>query len=82
MAYRRGIVRRTLALMTTGSPPLAQLEFDCPRCRRAATELHYGPCRDCRADLRRTQVLESRQHADAEYVPKMNVTPNAVASKE
>jgi hypothetical protein len=54
----------------------------CPRCHRDADERYYGPCSTCRADLRATIVGEARQVETAEYEPKMNVTPNAVASKD
>jgi hypothetical protein len=42
----------------------------------------YGPCTSCRAELRAQYVGEGREVEVAEYVPKMNVTPNAVALKE
>ena len=65
---------------------LAQLEietFPCPRCHREVTERLYGPCSTCREDLGDTirRSGESPVIA-AEYVPKMNVTPNQVATKE
>ena len=41
----------------------------------------YGPCDDCRSALRATMFVASKE-VDATYDPKMNVTPNAVASKE
>lgn len=59
-----------------------RLDFSCPRCARDVREELYGPCTSCRAELRSTIVAEARQVAEADYVPKMNVTPNAVASKE
>lgn len=43
---------------------------------------YYGPCETCRDELRATQAGEKSDVPEAEYVPKMNVTPNAVASKE
>jgi hypothetical protein len=42
----------------------------------------YGPCETCRADLRLKFQGEGRVVEVAEYVPKMNVTPNAVALKD
>jgi len=42
----------------------------------------YGPCDDCRTDLRAHQGTEQRAVEAAVYEPKMNVTPNAVALKE
>lgn len=58
------------------------LAFSCPRCGAAVSERLYGPCSSCRADLRAAFVGEQREVEVAEYVPKMNVTPNAVALKE
>jgi hypothetical protein len=40
-----------------------------------------GPCPTCAAELRAKYERESRV-IDAEYAPKMNVTPNAVALKD
>jgi hypothetical protein len=57
--------------------------FDCPRCGTAVDEDLYGPCHPCRDELRATYTGEARDDVvAAEYEPKMNVTPNAVASKE
>jgi hypothetical protein len=60
----------------------ADLEIECPRCHQPATERLYGPCAACRADLRAKLQGEQSDLQVAEYEPKMNVTPNAVASKE
>lgn len=57
-------------------------DFTCPRCGSAVDERLYGPCRSCRADLRATQRNDQSDVAAAEYEPKMNVVPNAIASKE
>jgi NMD protein affecting ribosome stability and mRNA decay len=54
----------------------------CPRCGRTVTVRFYGPCDDCRSDLRAAYRNEGRVVEVAEYQPKMNVTPNAVASKD
>lgn len=54
----------------------------CPRCGAAAHERFYGPCETCRAALRATVAGEARSIEVAAYEPKMNVTPNAVASKD
>jgi len=57
----------------------------CPRCSRELGEgeqRFYGPCGDCRAELRAKFLGEGRAVEVAEYVPKMNVTPNAVALKD
>lgn len=56
----------------------------CPRCGgpQGAAEF-YGVCERCSIDLR--SLFDGSPRGDvsaAEYEPKMNVTPNAVASKE
>ncbi len=53
----------------------------CPRCGVAHEQRFYGPCAGCRAELRAALQGEAR-HVEVEYVPKMNVTPNAVALKD
>jgi hypothetical protein len=60
----------------------AMLEFDCPRCDKTVTARFYGPCEPCRAALRAAMAGEVRDIEAAAYEPKMNVTPNAVASKD
>jgi hypothetical protein len=63
-------------------PSLDALSFTCPRCATPVAERLYGPCTSCRAELRAKYLGEQREVEVAEYVPKMNVTPNAVALKE
>ena len=58
------------------------MEFTCPRCQSPVTEEYYGPCTSCRADLVARFRGEGRVVELAEYEPKMNVTPNAVALKD
>jgi hypothetical protein len=58
------------------------LEFDCPRCAAHASAQFYGPCESCRGELRTRYAGASRVVEAAEYEPKMNVTPNAVALKD
>jgi hypothetical protein len=58
------------------------LEVDCPRCGSAVLVRFYGPCDDCRTELRATQGVEARVVVAVDYEPKMNVTPNAVATKD
>ncbi|MDX2378315.1 MAG: hypothetical protein QNM02_00975 [Acidimicrobiia bacterium] len=58
------------------------MEFTCPRCAAATVDELYGPCESCRGDLRAKYQLEGRVVDLAEYEPKMNVTPNAVALKD
>jgi hypothetical protein len=57
------------------------MQITCPRCGASADEEFYGPCSDCRAVLR-SSGREARAVAAADYEPKMNVTPNAVATKD
>ena len=63
-------------------PAPGDLRFTCPRCRHEVHEATYGPCRGCRTELRATLGGEQREVAPEDYVPKVNVTPNAVALKD
>ncbi len=56
----------------------------CPRCGNALVEEeYYGVCTSCAQSLRTTFAGVARDDVAASaYEPKMNVTPNAVASKE
>lgn len=54
----------------------------CPRCQCLHVSRFYGPCESCRADLRSKMAGVARTVEVAEYEPKMNVTPNAVALKD
>ena len=71
---------------TTGSPePVGSpepLRFTCPRCLTEVTAAFYGPCDTCRATLRATLGGDAREVEVGDYEPKMNVTPNAVATKD
>ena len=58
------------------------MEFACPRCQSAVVDDFYGPCETCRTQLRDAFRSEGRAVDVAEYEPKMNVTPNAVALKD
>jgi hypothetical protein len=60
----------------------AVIDFDCPRCRRPVAERFYGPCGECRETLRATVGGVAREVETEAYVPKMNVTPNQVATKD
>lgn len=63
--------------------PPCGVPFDCPRCGTATDDDLYGPCPACRAQLRAAYAGEARADVElADYEPKMNVTPNAVASKD
>lgn len=59
-------------------PPMA---CACPRCGAAVQQRFAGPCASCIAELRSTLVGAARD-VETEYVPKVNVTPNAVALKD
>ena len=58
------------------------VEFTCPRCQSTVEARFYGPCESCRGALRDAFRSEGRHVEVAEYEPKMNVTPNAVALKD
>ncbi len=58
------------------------MDITCPRCSQQKTVRLYGPCESCRGELRATQHGEKSDVTAEEYVPKMNVTPNAIASKD
>lgn len=64
------------------APTLIGDVTECPRCTKNHTSRFYGPCEDCRQELREKVAGEVRTIDVAEYEPKMNVTPNAVALKE
>ena len=61
---------------------MTPLDFTCPRCQLPVSARYYGPCDTCRADLVATLGGEQREVELADYEPKMNVTPNAVATKD
>ena len=58
------------------------MHLSCPRCGHDVDERYYGPCTSCREELRAAFQREGRVVEIAEYEPKMNVTPNAVATKD
>ncbi|WP_040492125.1 hypothetical protein [Ilumatobacter nonamiensis] len=58
------------------------MEFSCPRCQSPTSDDFYGPCTTCRGDLIAKFAGLERTVDVAEYEPKMNVTPNAVALKD
>jgi hypothetical protein len=58
-----------------------EVETACLRCGKPARLRFAGPCPRCVDELR--AAMQGDAHTvDAEYVPKMNVTPNAVALKD
>ena len=58
------------------------MEFSCPRCQSPVDDEFYGPCNTCRGELAAMYSGLGRTVDVAEYEPKMNVTPNAVALKD
>jgi hypothetical protein len=54
----------------------------CPRCGAEVVEVFYGPCTECRADLR--AKLGGRRDADVnlEAAERVHRTPNFVATKD
>ena len=70
------------SMTALGSDLAADLEFNCPRCAQSVRERVYGPCGSCRDQLRTTVAGTARGIEAVEYTPKMNVTPNAVATKD
>jgi len=79
---RHGGRYRSASMSALGSELTADLDFICPRCAQPVRERVYGPCAQCREQLRANIAGTAREIAVEEYTPKMNVTPNAVASKE
>jgi hypothetical protein len=71
---------------TIGEMDLVELpveKFVCPRCASEVEERLYGPCSKCRDELGTTMRREEAMPIVAlAYEPKMNVTPNQVATKE
>ena len=65
------------------SPETPDLEvLECMRCHREEPMRFYGLCGTCRGELREKFDRGARDIEVAEYEPKMNVTPNAVALKD
>lgn len=58
------------------------MNVTCPRCGNPVEVRFYGPCDDCRTALRSQFRSVGRVIEVAEYEPKMNVTPNAIATKD
>jgi hypothetical protein len=71
----------TLGQIRVDPADFPETEMPCLRCGEPARIRFAGPCASCADELRRS--MRGEVHAvDAEYVPKMNVTPNAVALKD
>lgn len=58
------------------------LAFTCPRCSVEVAEAWYGPCDACRTELGATMRVAARDVEVEAYVPKMNVVPNQIATKD
>ena len=56
--------------------------MECMRCHGEALMRFAGLCQECRGELRTKFDRQARAVDVAEYEPKMNVTPNAVALKD
>lgn len=64
-------------------PTLELATFTCPRCGQEVEQRLYGPCATCREELgERLRRVGETPAAPAAYVPKMNVVPNQIATKE
>jgi NMD protein affecting ribosome stability and mRNA decay len=61
---------------------LDPIAMPCMRCGNSRPMRFYGLCSDCRAELHARFDRDARTIEVAEYEPKMNVTPNAVAVKD
>ena len=68
---------------TRGSiPPPSTMQFFCPRCKSDVDQDFYSPCEDvCVPELRSQVRGEARRVASEDFEPKVNVTPNSVATK-
>ncbi len=63
-------------------PIESDLSITCPRCNQQSAERFYGPCVTCRKHLVEQFRAEGSEVEAPEYEPKMNVNPNAVATKD
>ena len=61
---------------------MTDLDFVCPRCQTRTSARYYGPCESCRSDLVAKLGGATREVEIEEYEPKMNVTPNGIATKD
>lgn len=80
-----GPFRKRIASRGVGfeSSAFHHMEFYCPRCNSEVDQDFYAPCEDvCVPELRLTVRAEARSVEDEDYEPKMNVAPNAVATKD
>jgi hypothetical protein len=68
--------------MTDAALDLTPIDFDCLRCGETSPMRFRGLCDACRTQLQERFRRDGREIEVAEYEPKMNVTPNAVALKD
>ena len=68
--------------MTSAELDLSPIEMECVRCGGTALMRFRGLCNSCRDELHEKLARDGREVEVEEYVPKMNVTPNAVALKD
>lgn len=66
--------------------PFDLSSFKCPRCQTVISAEYYGPCQSCLDALkanydRGSAPKDSVEEAEG-FMPKMHVTPNAVALKD
>jgi hypothetical protein len=54
----------------------------CPRCGAEVVEVFYGPCTDCRADLRAKLGGRAGSDVVVESADRVHRTPNFVATKD
>lgn len=60
---------------------LTPVEMECLRCGQLEHMRFFGMCQACTEELHQRFARDARVIEVAEYEPKMNVTPNAVALK-
>ena len=68
--------------MTLNVDDYELVEMPCLRCGTPTMLRFLGPCESCVAELDAKYEGVAREVDAQEYVPKMNVTPNAVALKD
>jgi hypothetical protein len=70
------------AVMTLNVDDYELVEMPCLRCGTPAKLRFRGPCDTCVAELYAKYERDAQTVVAHEFVPKMNVTPNAVALKD
>lgn len=68
--------------VTTTMERFEAIDTTCMRCGRPAQLRFAGPCGDCMTELSVRFPGVARQVEAEEYIPKVNVTANAVALKD